>query len=167
MEADKKQNKQRTITRTFASRRAAFLAERRKKNNKAFVESVLRRVKRHQDANKQQKDAKSDADRSDADTSDADKSDADKSDADKSDADKSDADMSEEIEAVTKAIEIISGGAVAGNAQKHLPTLMQMKNTLFGSSPVSLSQLRSTMTLENVQKASEPVPPQSAVILLV
>merc|ERR1719333_308504 len=31
----------------------------------------------------------------------------------------------EEIEAVEKAIEIISSGAVAGNAEKHLPTLAQ------------------------------------------
>merc|ERR1719183_1951940 len=31
----------------------------------------------------------------------------------------------EEIEAVEKAIEIISSGAVAGNAEKHLPTLLQ------------------------------------------
>jgi len=40
----------------------------------------------------------------------------------------------EEIEAIEKAIEIISSGAVAGNAEKHLPTLLQ-KGT-------SLAQLR-------------------------
>merc|ERR1719157_217208 len=33
----------------------------------------------------------------------------------------------EEIEAIQKAIEIISSGAVSGNAEKHLPTLLQVK----------------------------------------
>merc|ERR1719150_141911 len=33
----------------------------------------------------------------------------------------------EEIEAVAKAIEIISSGAVSGNADKYLPTLLQKK----------------------------------------
>jgi len=41
----------------------------------------------------------------------------------------------EELEAVQKAIEIISANAVAGNAEKHLPTLLQTEGT-------SLSQLR-------------------------
>merc|ERR1719392_262733 len=41
----------------------------------------------------------------------------------------------EEIEAIEKAIEIISSAAVAGNAEKHLPTLLQI-----GAG--SLSQLR-------------------------
>ena len=41
----------------------------------------------------------------------------------------------EEIEAITKAIEIISGGAVAGNADKYLPALAQKTS--------SLAQLRS------------------------
>merc|ERR1719453_2014974 len=41
----------------------------------------------------------------------------------------------EELEAVQKAIEIISSSAVAGNAEKHLPTLLQTPGT-------SLSQLR-------------------------
>merc|ERR1719235_1839105 len=36
----------------------------------------------------------------------------------------------EEIEAVTKAIEIISGAAVKGNAEKHLPQLLQAKAAL-------------------------------------
>merc|ERR550539_1922606 len=35
----------------------------------------------------------------------------------------------EEIEAIMKAIEIISSGAVSGNAEKHLPTLMQSKGS--------------------------------------
>merc|ERR1719439_501306 len=39
----------------------------------------------------------------------------------------------EELEAVSKAIEIISSGAVAGNAEKHLPSLVQS---------ASLAQLR-------------------------
>merc|ERR1719326_1971261 len=42
---------------------------------------------------------------------------------------------SEEIEAIEKAIEIISSAAVAGNAEKHLPTLLQAKAS-------SLAQLR-------------------------
>merc|ERR1719446_765816 len=41
----------------------------------------------------------------------------------------------EEIEAIEKAIEIISGEAVSGNAEKHLPTLLQTKGA-------SLAQLR-------------------------
>merc|ERR1719355_143653 len=41
----------------------------------------------------------------------------------------------EEIEAIEKAIEIISSEAVKGNAEKHLPTLVQLKGT-------SLPQLR-------------------------
>merc|ERR1719263_2356283 len=42
----------------------------------------------------------------------------------------------EEIEAIEKAIEIISSGAVAGAAEKHLPTLLQVK-------AAALAQLRS------------------------
>jgi histone H3/H4 len=42
----------------------------------------------------------------------------------------------EEIEAIEKAIEIISSAAVSGNADKHLPTLLQAKAS-------SLAQLRS------------------------
>lgn len=41
----------------------------------------------------------------------------------------------EEIEAIQKAIEIMSSGAVSGNDEKHLPTLLQAKST-------SLAQLR-------------------------
>merc|ERR1719213_646250 len=37
----------------------------------------------------------------------------------------------EEIEAVEKAIEIMSSGAVTGNADKHLPALAQLKSTSF------------------------------------
>merc|ERR1719473_2301562 len=36
----------------------------------------------------------------------------------------------EEIEAIEKAIEIISSGAVQGNAEKHLPTLVQQASSL-------------------------------------
>merc|ERR1719272_2291733 len=42
-----------------------------------------------------------------------------------------------ELEAISKAMEIIGGGAVAGAAEKHLPTLMQ-------NSGVALAQLRSS-----------------------
>jgi len=44
-----------------------------------------------------------------------------------------------EIEAIEQAIEIMSGDAVKGNAEKHLPALLQPGAT-------SLSQLRSTLT---------------------
>merc|ERR1719453_313412 len=44
----------------------------------------------------------------------------------------------EEIEAIEKAIEIISSGAVKGNSEKHLPGLLQKK-----ASP-SLAQLRAS-----------------------
>merc|ERR1711957_85087 len=36
----------------------------------------------------------------------------------------------EEIEAISKAVEIISSGAVSGAADKHLPGLLQKKTTL-------------------------------------
>merc|ERR1719375_728156 len=49
----------------------------------------------------------------------------------------------EEIEAVEKAIEIMSSGAVAGASEKHLPQLMQLKT--------SFAQLRSD-TISPVQK---------------
>merc|ERR1711959_25347 len=38
---------------------------------------------------------------------------------------------SEEIEAIEKAIEIISSGAVSGNADKHLPALVQTQASAF------------------------------------
>merc|ERR1719169_9496 len=41
----------------------------------------------------------------------------------------------EELEAIAKAIEIVSSGAVAGNAEKHLPSLLQSS---------SFAQLRAT-----------------------
>jgi len=55
----------------------------------------------------------------------------------------------EELEALDKAIEIISGGAVSGAADKHLPSLVQTftKNT-------ALAQLRASMTSEEVQSAA-------------
>merc|ERR1719375_2097766 len=49
----------------------------------------------------------------------------------------------EEIEAIKKAIEILSSGAVAGASEKHLPQLMQLKT--------SFAQLRSD-TISPVQK---------------
>merc|ERR1712216_785342 len=47
----------------------------------------------------------------------------------------------DEIVAIEKAIEIISSGAVAGNADKHLPSLMQNKASL-------LAQLRSDLNAQ-------------------
>merc|ERR1712151_949518 len=46
----------------------------------------------------------------------------------------------DEIEAIEKAIEIISSGAVAGNAEKHLPTLLQTQS--------SLAQLRADLNTQ-------------------
>jgi chromosome segregation ATPase len=47
----------------------------------------------------------------------------------------------EEIVAIEKAIEIISSGAVAGNADKHLPSLLQTKASAF-------AQLRADMSVQ-------------------
>merc|ERR1712151_1147854 len=46
----------------------------------------------------------------------------------------------DEIEAIEKAIEIISSGAVAGNAEKHLPTMLQTSS--------SLAQLRADLNTQ-------------------
>merc|ERR1719487_311651 len=53
----------------------------------------------------------------------------------------------EELEAVQKAVEILSGDAVAGGAAKHLPALMQMKGR-------SLAQLRSVAKNPNQGRAA-------------
>merc|ERR1712232_1291693 len=45
----------------------------------------------------------------------------------------------EEIEAIQKAIEILSGDAVSGNAAKHLPSMLQTTSSASGS---ALAQLR-------------------------
>merc|ERR1719248_531313 len=47
----------------------------------------------------------------------------------------------EEIEAIEKAIEILSGDAVSGNAAKHLPSLLQNKRSS------ALAQLRADSSL--------------------
>merc|ERR1719316_231619 len=54
----------------------------------------------------------------------------------------------EEIEAIEKAIEIISGDAVQGNAEKHLPGLLQKKK-------VVLAQLRSKGRNPNQERAAQ------------
>merc|ERR1719247_803532 len=46
----------------------------------------------------------------------------------------------EELEAIKKAIEIISSGAVAGSGEKHLPTLLQIRS----KRATALAQLRSS-----------------------
>mmetsp|Transcript_26736 Transcript_26736/g.50356 ORF Transcript_26736/g.50356 Transcript_26736/m.50356 type:complete len:675 (+) Transcript_26736:54-2078(+) len=51
----------------------------------------------------------------------------------------------EEIEAITKAIEIISSSAVAGSAEKHLPTLVQTRSP-------ALVQLHATSAGENQKR---------------
>jgi len=55
----------------------------------------------------------------------------------------------EELEALDKAIEIIAGGAVAGSADKHLPSLVQISTR-----HVAFAQLRASTTLEEVQSAA-------------
>jgi prefoldin subunit 5 len=60
----------------------------------------------------------------------------------------------DEKEAITKAMEIIGGGDVAGNADKHLPGLLQMRESLFGAQQgVALAQLRSDQVALNANKA--------------
>merc|ERR1719502_741632 len=53
----------------------------------------------------------------------------------------------EELEAIEKAKEIIASGAVAGSAEKHLPTLLQMKSA-------SLSQLRADARSPTQERAA-------------
>merc|ERR1719352_1880806 len=52
----------------------------------------------------------------------------------------------DEIVAIEKAIEIISSGAVAGNAEKHLPTMLQK---------ASFAQLRSNSGTQNQAKVAQ------------
>merc|ERR1712118_601098 len=54
----------------------------------------------------------------------------------------------DEIEAIEKAIEIISSAAVQGNAEKHLPTLLQTKSA-------SLAQLRADGRSPAQQRVAE------------
>jgi len=54
----------------------------------------------------------------------------------------------EEIEAIQKAIEIISSGAVSGNAEKHLPTLLQARAT-------SLAHLRDVARSPNQARVAQ------------
>merc|ERR1719261_1458744 len=54
----------------------------------------------------------------------------------------------EELQAIEKAIEIISGEAVSGNAEKHLPTLLQAKGK-------SLAQLRSVSQSPTQQRVAK------------
>merc|ERR1719148_543698 len=54
----------------------------------------------------------------------------------------------DEIVAIEKAIEIISSGAVAGNADKHLPGLLQKKGS-------ALSQLRSTSATQSQERVAQ------------
>jgi chromosome segregation ATPase len=59
----------------------------------------------------------------------------------------------EELEAITKAIEIISGGAVSGAADKHLPSLVQKPSLALRASTTSESQGRVAEFLQS--KADE------------
>jgi len=53
---------------------------------------------------------------------------------------------SEELEAINKAIEIIAGGAVSGNADKHLPSMLQ--------TGVAFAQLRMTAESRSYERAA-------------
>merc|ERR1719310_692526 len=61
----------------------------------------------------------------------------------------------EEIEAIQKAIEIMSSGAVSGNSEKHLPQLLQAKST-------SLAQLRSDSQSPNQKQVAMYLKSQAA-----
>merc|ERR1719331_3642023 len=61
----------------------------------------------------------------------------------------------DEIVAIEKAIEIISSGAVAGNADKHLPAMVQKKGA-------ALSQLRSNANSKAQSKVAEYLNTQAA-----
>merc|ERR1719379_3307797 len=57
----------------------------------------------------------------------------------------------EELEAITKAIEIISSGAVSGNADKYLPTLVQTQQTR----GTALAALRTVSQRDNQKRVAE------------
>merc|ERR1719439_209302 len=59
----------------------------------------------------------------------------------------------EEIVAIEKAIEIISSGAVAGNAEKHLPTMLQTSFAQLRSNSGAQTQARVAQFLKS--KATE------------
>merc|ERR1712060_1040463 len=61
----------------------------------------------------------------------------------------------EELEAIAKAIEIISSGAVSGNADKYLPTLVQKKKSLVVLRADSQSRWRAKAEMFLQQRAHE------------
>merc|ERR1712241_1407316 len=61
----------------------------------------------------------------------------------------------EELEAIAKAIEIISSGAVSGNADKYLPTLVQKSKSLAALRADSQSKAQSQVALFLQSKAKE------------
>merc|ERR1712045_949077 len=61
----------------------------------------------------------------------------------------------EELEAIAKAIEIISSGAVSGNADKYLPTLVQKSKSLAALRADSQSRAQSQVALFLQSKAKE------------
>ena len=61
----------------------------------------------------------------------------------------------EELEAIAKAIEIISSGAVSGNADKHLPALVQKAKSLVSLRADTSVQNQAKVTLYLRQKARE------------
>jgi len=58
----------------------------------------------------------------------------------------------EEIQAIEKAVEILSSGAVAGNAQKHLPSLLATSFAQLRASGMSPAQQKTALFLEEQAK---------------
>merc|ERR1712242_75433 len=58
----------------------------------------------------------------------------------------------EELEAIAKAIEIISSGAVTGNADKYLPTLLQTSLASLRADMQTTQQRRAAMYLADMAK---------------
>jgi len=61
----------------------------------------------------------------------------------------------EELEAIEKAIEIVSSGAVSGSADKHLPALVQQKKTSFAQLRSVLSNDQAKVVLYLQMRAKE------------
>merc|ERR1711879_456841 len=58
----------------------------------------------------------------------------------------------EEIEAIEKAVEILSGDSVSGNAEKYLPTMLQQGSSVGGS---ALAQLRADSSSKAQVRAAD------------
>jgi len=61
----------------------------------------------------------------------------------------------EELEAIAKAIEIVSSGAVSGNADKHLPSLVQKQGNSLAQLRVALSNDQNRVVMYLQMRAKE------------